>query len=279
MSQPDAEVVRWSSSAPYWERHRNIIGHMFAPVSEALIEEAGVAPGNSVLDVATGPGEPAIRIAQFMGASGEVVGVDPVPGMIEAARREAARLSLSNVHFEVAGADSLPFPNNRFDAVVSRFGIMFFPSPAAGVREMLRVLKPGRKVCFAVWSFGDANPFHSSLARVVYEYAPPQPLPPDAPDAFRFATPGKLLTILKEAGCSNPAERLYRFAMDVPLSAEDFWSLRWDMSEKLRERLAALPPDGLADLKGKAIEAFEQYSREGRLGFPGEVLLVSGSKF
>jgi len=251
---------------------------MFAPVSEALIEEAGIAPGESVLDVATGPGEPALRIANFVGASGEVVGVDPVAGMIEAARHEATRLSLSNTRLEVASADRMPFPDNRFDVVVSRFGIMFFPSPVDGAREMLRVLKPGRRLAFAVWSFADNNPFHSSLARVVDAFVPPQPLRPDAPDAFRFATPGKLLAILKEAGCSNPAERLHRFSMDVPLSIEDFWSLRCDMSEKLRDRLATLPPDRLTDLKRQAIEAFGQYSRPGGLSFPGEVLLVSGSK-
>src|SRR6185503_12800058 len=106
MSQPNPEVTRWSGSAPYWERHRNIIGHMFAPISEALIEEAEIVPGDSVLDVATGPGEPALRIAQYVGAQGEVVGVDPVSGMIEAALREATRLSLSNVHFKVAAADN-----------------------------------------------------------------------------------------------------------------------------------------------------------------------------
>src|SRR5437773_418313 len=153
MSQANSEIVRWSNAAPFWEKHRGTIERLFRPVSEALIEEAEVVPGMSVLDIATGPGEPALRIAELLGSHGEVVGVDPVDGMIEAARGEAARRSLDNARFEVAAADSLPFSDNRFDAIVCRFGVMFFPSPAGCASEMLRVLKPGKIVAFAVWHF------------------------------------------------------------------------------------------------------------------------------
>jgi SAM-dependent methyltransferase len=251
---------------------------MFAPVSEALIEDAEIAPGNSVLDVATGPGEPALRIAKLVGSSGEVVGIDSVAGMIDASRRTAEQLSLHNAKFEVAGADSLPFPGNRFDAVVCRFGIMFFPSPVAGAREMLRVLKPGKKLAFAVWHFGDNNPFHSILARIVDPVVPPAELPPDAPEAFRFAAPGKLRAVLAEAGVANPVERLFHFSIDVPLSPEDFWTFRMEMSEKLRERLATLQPDRLDDLKQQSIAEFQHYSSGSGLSFPAEVRLVSARK-
>ena len=77
MSETDEILNRWTNSAAYWEKHRETIRRMFAPVSEALIEDAEVAAGNTVLDVATGFGEPALRVAEVVG-SGEVVGVDPV---------------------------------------------------------------------------------------------------------------------------------------------------------------------------------------------------------
>src|SRR5262245_57130120 len=101
MSQEDKVISRWSSSAPFWEKHREIIREMFGPVSEALIEDAGVVSASSVLDVATGHGEPALRIAEVVGPAGEVVGVDPAVGVIEAARRMASQRSLKNVRFEV----------------------------------------------------------------------------------------------------------------------------------------------------------------------------------
>ena len=279
MSQQDREIFdRWTNAARHWDKNREIIRQMFAPVSEALIEDAEIARGYSVLDVATGQGEPALRIADLVGSNGEVVGVDSVAGMIEAARRAAEGLSLGNAHFETAGADSLPFPDDRFDAVVSRFGIMFFPSPVAGAREMLRVLKPGKKMAFAVWHFVDNNPFHCLLARIVDPVVPPAALAPDAPDAFRFAAPGKLQAIVAEAGAANPVERLFRFSIDVPLSPEDFWNLRLEISEKLRERLATLLPDLFEDLKRRSIAAFHEYASASGLSFPGEALLVSARK-
>jgi ubiquinone/menaquinone biosynthesis C-methylase UbiE len=128
-------IKKWNDSAPLWEKHRDIVVHMFAPVSRFLAEEAAVAPGNSVLDVATGPGEPALSLAAIVGPQGRVYGVDPIPGMVKAAKREADRQGFGNVQFEVAFADALPYPAAAFDAVVSRFGVMFFSSPADGVRE------------------------------------------------------------------------------------------------------------------------------------------------
>jgi ubiquinone/menaquinone biosynthesis C-methylase UbiE len=147
---PDQEVINaWRSSAPYWEKHREIIRQMFAPVTQALvedahIEDAQIGTGAAVLDVATGPGEPALTIAVLVGAEGKVFGIDPAPEMVEAARRAAQQLGITNAEFEVAPADRLPVPDNSFDAAVSRFGVMFFPSPVDGVREVLRALKPGR---------------------------------------------------------------------------------------------------------------------------------------
>lgn len=278
MPEADEVLNRWTHAAPYWEKHRETICRMFALVSEALIEDAEVAVGNAVLDLATGFGEPALRIAEVVGVSGEVVGADPLASMIEAATLAAARLSLQNARFEVAGADNLPFPDDRFDAVVSRFGVMFFPSPLNGIREMLRVLKPGRKMALAVWHFCDNNPFHHALSRIVDRAAPEPALPPDARDAFRFARPGKLKEIMIEAEVHEVAERLFRFSIDVSLSLEEFWNLRLEMSEKLRQRLATLAPGTSSDLQRQALDAFRAYSTAAGLSFPAEVLIVSGRK-
>jgi len=124
-AEKDARSV-WSEAARHWEKHRDIIRGMFAPVTRALIDDAQLVTGNSVLDVATGPGEPALTIAQVVGPNGSVVGIDPASEMIEAARRAAHLSLLNNIHFEMASADRLPFSTGSFDAVVSRFGASFF---------------------------------------------------------------------------------------------------------------------------------------------------------
>jgi ubiquinone/menaquinone biosynthesis C-methylase UbiE len=277
--QPDQQVInRWTGSAPFWKKHREIIRQMFAPVTDALVADAQIASRQSVLDVATGPGEPALTIASLVGPQGKIVGVDPIDEMVAAARREANRLELKNVQFDVAFADHLPFSNDIFDAVISRFGVMFFPSPAEGIREMLRVLKPGQKMALAVWHFAERNPFHYLLSRVVDRYVAPTPLEPDARDAFRFATPGKLLKILNEAGVSAPTERLFQFTIHASCSVEDFFALRLEMSEKLREKFGMLSPQQQSELKREALEAIHQNSTGGEIRLPAEVLIVSGAK-
>jgi len=279
LMKPDHEVVNaWRDSAPFWEKHREIIHQMFGPVTQALVEDARIASGHSVLDIATGPGEPALTIAAIVGSGGKVFGIDPAPEMVDAARRATNHLGFRNAKFEVASADRLPFLDDTFDAVVSRFGVMFFPSPVEGVREMLRVLKPGRKLSLAAWHFSDRNPFFYTMSRVMERFVDSAPLAPDAPDAFRFATPGKLRDVLTEAGAMAPSERLLQFTIQASISMEDLWILRSEMSEKLREKLAMLPRERANEVKLQALEALREYSTEGGMSFPAEVLIVSGTK-
>ena len=278
MPRDQDEIKRWSCSAPYWEKHREIIRQMFAPVTQALVEDAQISRGQTILDIATGQGEPALSVAALVGPEGKVFGIDIIPEMVAAARREASRLGLENVTFDVASGDQLSFAPDTFDAAISRFGVMFCPSPMEAIREMLRVLKPGRKLALAVWHYADRNPFHCSLSRVVDRFIDPPPVTPNAPDAFRFATPGKLLEIYGQAGVVAPVERVLQFRIDAPVPAEDFWALRLEMSERLREKIAGLSTNQMAEVHRLAVESLSEYSTDRGLSFPAEVLIVSGAK-
>jgi ubiquinone/menaquinone biosynthesis C-methylase UbiE len=265
----------WSAAAPFWEKHREVIRAMFAPVTRALVADAKIGLGETVLDVATGPGEPALSIADIVGPAGAIVGIDLIPGMVEAARREAQRRALSNARFETAFADQLPFAAHTFDAVVSRFGVMFFPSPVDGIREILRVLKPGGRVAMAVWHVANRNPFFYLLSDILKNYIDVPPNGPDDPDPFRFAQPGKLLNVLSQAGASDGSERLLQFLIEPPVSPDEFWTLRSEMSDTFRSNVASLSPQQIAEIRSQFLEAIRPYSSKNRLSFPAEVVVVN----
>jgi SAM-dependent methyltransferase len=115
----------------------------FAPI---VAESAAIAAGDRVLDVACGTGVLARAAQARAGAAGEVVGLDPLPGMLAVARERS-----STIAWREGSAESLPFPDASFDAVVSQFGLMFFQDRRAAIREMRRVLRPGGRLAIAVW--------------------------------------------------------------------------------------------------------------------------------
>src|SRR5207302_7578980 len=137
-------------------------------------------------------------------------------------------------------ACSLPFSNDFFDVITSRLGVMFFPDPLAAFREMLRVTKPQGALTLVVWHKSELNPFLHLVTDVLSRYVETPPADSDAPGAFRFAEPGSLANILKEAGARDVRERLLKFRMEAPISIDEFWELRSETSGTLREKLSTL---------------------------------------
>jgi SAM-dependent methyltransferase len=268
----------WRDSAKHWETHARTIQTMFAPVTSALIEEAGIVEGDAVLDVAGGPGEPSLTIAEKVGPAGFVMCTDAVAEMVTAARSEAARRGLKNLQFQQCLADSLPFENNSFNAAVSRLGAMFFPDPVAALREILRVIKPESALSFVVWHEREANPFVYAVTDTVSRYIKMQPEDPDAPGAFRFAAPGKLARVLTEAGATNVRERLLKFRIEAPISREEFWEMRSATSGTLRQKLDAVSADVRVKIADEVKEAVTEFFSDGRMSFPAQMLIVTGDK-
>src|SRR6266481_1167282 len=202
----------WQTSARYWDKYRVLIAQMFAPLTSGLVDEARIGTGQKVLDIGGGSGEPSLTISFIVGPTGSVMYTDPVAGMVEAAQAEAGRRGLTNIHFRQCSAAYLPFADCTFDVAVGRLSAMFFVHPVTAVREALRVILEDGYVSFFVWGPNEANPFFSTIPDVIERFVEvPRRDDPDAPDAFRFAVPGKLTGILKSAGAKNVIERQLNF--------------------------------------------------------------------
>jgi ubiquinone/menaquinone biosynthesis C-methylase UbiE len=131
-----------------WSREwAGFVQHTTAP----LVEQLQIAPGQRVLDLASGPGEPAITIARLVGPAGQVTATDISSGMLESAAANAQAAGVTNLVTQVAPADALPFPDATFDRVTCRFGVMYFPDVRKALSEARRVLVPGGQAGFTVW--------------------------------------------------------------------------------------------------------------------------------
>jgi ubiquinone/menaquinone biosynthesis C-methylase UbiE len=268
----------WQTSAPYWDKYRGLITQMFAPITTGLIEDAKIGVGRKVLDIGGGSGEPSLTISAIVGPTGSVMFTDPAAGMVESAQAEAGRRGLTNIQFRQCSADELPFLDNTFDLALGRLSAMFFVDPARGIREALRVVRDDGCVSFAVWGPEEANPFFSTLSEVFDRFVESPTQDPDAPDAFRFAVPGKLAAILENAGAENVIERQLKFQIEAGISFEQFWQLRTEMSETLREKMAGLMPEKIEAIKHAVADAARRYFIRGKMSLPAEALIVSGRK-
>lgn len=276
--QDNKTLHEWRTTAPFWTKHSATIRTMFAPLTEALIEDAGIGTGQTVLDVAGGAGEPSLTIAERVGPTGAVTCTDAVAEMVAAAENEARRRGLANIMFRQCVADSLPFDSNLFDAVVSRLGVMFFPDPLAALREMLRVTNPGGSLALAVWHQNELNPFTHIITDVMSRYVESPPADPDAPGAFRFAEPDKLASVLKNAGASDVRERVLRFQIEAPISPGEFWTMRSETSDTLREKLARLSAEQVLGVTQEVQEAVREYFPNNQMSFPAQMIIVTGKK-
>lgn len=175
---------------------RLMVPALFAPWAPKVCRLAQLVPGDSVLDLACGTGVLAREAVRHVGP-GRVGGVDRNPGMLEVARRLAPE-----VEWHQASAESLPFPDDSFDAVVSQFGLMFFADRQAALQETLRVLKPGGRFVFAVWDDLAANPAYAAEVAVVRSIAGDRAADPiEAP--FQLGDADRLRAIFHDAGMST----------------------------------------------------------------------------
>ncbi len=276
--QQNEIVEAWRESAPFWEKHRQTIRLMFDPVTHTLIADAAVSRDMNVLDIACGSGEPGLTLAEIVGQHGSVTCTDIVPEMVAACQRAAARRGFTNMKFHQCPADALPFEVDSFDAAICRFGVMFFPDPVAGLREMLRVTKSGGKITLAVWHNSESNPFFQIVTDVLSDYVESPPDDPDAPGAFRFAEPGLLARILDQAGAANVRERILEFHIAAPISLDEFWTIRSEMSDSVREKLAKIDKSKHAAVKRDVLAAANQFFPGGRMNFPAKAIIVSATK-
>ncbi|HEY0493724.1 MAG TPA: class I SAM-dependent methyltransferase [Candidatus Dormibacteraeota bacterium] len=155
------------------------VPRIFIPWAKLLVEEAGLRPGQQLLDVATGPGTVARLAAEKLGRNGRVVAADFSTAMLEIARRKPKSSEAAEIHYVQSPAAPLTAPGSAFDVVTCQQGLQFFPDRGAAIREMYRALRPGGQLVVAVWREIQLQPTFAAVDAALREV-----LPPDQVEAF-----------------------------------------------------------------------------------------------
>lgn len=261
----------WNESAPYYTPVLKNLDK-FTP---ALLAAANPRPGDSVLDVATGPGEPALTIGPLVGGKGEVLGVDLSEKMIEIARQRALELQRSNVRFEVMDAEHLDCADGGYVLAVCRFGLQIVTDPDKCIAEIHRVLKRNGRFAATVWGPGERVPSIHAVIGPMLKHATPDETG-YIPTPYEMGGPGELVAILEKAGFARAEER--RVTLD--------WTFR-DEEQYLDSVLKGTPIGHSLSEEDEAVqeqvlretrENLKRWKTAGGIVMPSEAVVVSAVK-
>jgi SAM-dependent methyltransferase len=211
------QIAYWNGpGGQKWANRQQAQDILLKPVADILIDRAHAKAGERVVDVGCGSGAISIALAQKVGPSGHVLGID-ISGPMLARARQIAPAGLP-VDFVLADATVYPFDPASFDLLVSRFGVMFFAEPARSFANLRRALKPAGRLAFACWREPRENPFFMVPLQAVYKHAPKLPQPgPEDPGPFAFASEQRVTRILGEAGFTGIAMEPCNLSLDVAI--------------------------------------------------------------
>jgi ubiquinone/menaquinone biosynthesis C-methylase UbiE len=245
------------------------------PVGESLLEKLNAAPGDNILDLASGTGEPALTLAKRMAGKIEIIGTDAADGMVQVAQGKAVKEALSGISFQCMPAENLTFEDNSFDKALCRFGVMLFENPLQGLKEMRRVLKPGGLFALAVWSTPETMPTMYWSYEVFKNRIPEEMHPPIA-KVTSLGAPGIIEGLLTDASFSEFTVEKKSFHYQFP-SFDAFWDIV-EASDVLKMQYDALPETERKNIRDEVGAFARDFITEDGLKIPHEYLLVYGFK-
>lgn len=268
----------WDAVAAGWERWRETLEAGTAAVTDRLLEMAGVLPGFRVLDLACGVGEPALTAARRVGPAGEVVALDQAPAMLALAERRARALQLNNVRFVCGDAEAMEGVQGEFDAVLCRWGLMFFADLPAALQRILRSLRPGRRFAAAVWSSPERVPsIHLAMSVVGTLLGTPAPQA-GAPGPFSLADVEMLRRTFTEAGFRQVFAEYMPVAFEAP-SAQAYMELTRDLSAPTVALVEEQPEERRIQIWGAVRDAARHFALpDGRVRMWNEAICITGMR-
>ena len=268
----------WGAAAPGWKNWGQRIELDLQPISDRMMELAEIRPGQQVLDVATGLGEPAVTAARMVGPAGGVVAIDMASQMLDIARMRVAELGIHNIDFREMDAEELDLSEQSFDVILCRLGLMYLPNLQTSLERMRNLLVPGGRLTAAVWGPAQKVPFVSMPMAVAMRELQVPPPPPGMPGPFSLADTDRVAQVLTQAGFTQ----VYTEPMTLTLewtSIEEYVRFLQEVLVQINALLARYPVERQAEIWQAISEAAQQSTTpDGTCRTENELLLMVGRR-
>ncbi|HLZ29382.1 MAG TPA: class I SAM-dependent methyltransferase [Chloroflexota bacterium] len=282
-AQVTTEPARtWGSAAAaeVWRQGAARRARTLGAVTERMLDAAGVRPGLHVLDVAAGTGDQSVLAAQRIGPTGSLLATDISASMLAAAAETLRAAGLNNVTTQVADASALELEDERFDAAICRFGLMFVPDLHQALVRVRRALKTGGSFAALVWSTEARNPYIGLQIGAVRDMGRMPSPPPTLAMTVSLSAPGTLERAFRDAGFVSSSVSV------SPLPVPREFSSVGDALEAMRSTSPVQGELGQAMSEVERAQYWAELERrlqvfvqsDGTCLLPGEALLAVGTK-
>jgi len=273
----NSQREQWNKDGAAWRYWTPFLERWYGEPTRQMLEMARIQPGQRILDIAAGAGEPAVSAAERVGPGGYVLATDISEGIIELARQVAHERGLKQIETRAMDGEKLDLPDGTFDAVLCRLGLMYMPHPVTALREWRRVLRAGGYVTVAVFSTPDRNAWGAVPASIIRQRAQLPPPVPGQPGPFSMGGPGVLEGIFQQAGFANPEVR----AVPVPhraTTAAEYVQVAREAFGGFNAMMAQLPHEERESVWCEVEDSLRRFESPDGFEAPGECLVVAAVK-
>jgi SAM-dependent methyltransferase len=270
-------VYDWAAErGEKWRANLSGMEAMLAPIDEPLISALRLDAPYRIADIGCGGGGTTLEILRQAPAGSVVYGFDISQALIDMAR---ARVHSDEryVSFTLADVATAPGPEEPYERLVSRFGVMFYDDPPAAFSNLARWLAPGGRFAFAVWGPQAENPWMTSMREVVAEITGAPPPDPEGPSPFRYAEAGKLLTLLDQADFGDLEVRDWHGALAAGGGLPAAEAANFAIASSSTGNLLAEAGDEALDKARRSLtERFSNYEKNGAVWMDARIHILTG---
>lgn len=268
---------QWQMAAAAWHRWHPTLKAWLGPATDLMLTMAHVQTGYRILDVAAGAGEQSITAAEKVGPTGFVLATDLAPRILEFALALAAEKGMTNIDVKEMDGENLTLPDDSFDTVISRVGLIYFPDQKKALGEMKRVLKPGGYVAAIVYSTAANNKFFSTPVSIIRRRAQLPPPLAGQPGPFSLGEDGVLGDVLTKAGFVNVHTQTINAPVKMP-TAKECVSFEYESFAALHQMLSGLSEDEKAAAWQEIEDELTKFEDANGFSGPCEMVIGVGQK-